>query len=139
MADDPVMASNLTNQSMASSCHSVKLTSQSAVGLGHMTKTLLKTRKKENKLVSFWILTSCRPHRATSGQSNSASSKLHVSNLFCSVGSSSSNWILMSCQPHRVTSGQSTQVISKYTFLNSSHIHINPLSSQSTKPITSQT
>ena len=32
-----------------------------------------------------------------------------------------------------------TQVISKYAFLNSSHIYINPLSSQSTKPITLQT
>ena len=50
---------------------------------------------------------------------------------------SSSNWILMSCQPHRVTSGQS----------NSGHkqIHISKLfshiyvSSQSTKPVTSQT
>ena len=31
-----------------------------------------------------------------------------------------------------------TRVISKYTFLNSSHIYINPLSSQSTKPVTSQ-
>ena len=32
-----------------------------------------------------------------------------------------------------------TRVISKYTFLNSSHIYINPLSRQSTKPISSQT
>ena len=32
-----------------------------------------------------------------------------------------------------------TQVIGKYTFLDSSNIYINPLSSQSTKPITSQT
>ena len=47
--------------------------------------------------------------------------------------SSSSNWILMSCQPQRVTSGQSNSSRSKYTFLNSSHIHINLLSSQSTK------
>ena len=76
--------------------------------------------------------------------------------------STSSNWILMSCQPHRVTSGQSitqghlrtvnhtgspqdsqTRVTGKYAFLNSSQIYIykyiNPLSSQSTKPITSQT
>ena len=47
---------------------------------------------------------------------------------------SSSNWILMSTQPHRVTSRQSNSGHSKYTFLSSSHIHINPLSSQSTKP-----
>ena len=41
---------------------------------------------------------------------------------------------------HTMSSQDSqTQVISKYTFLNSSHIYINPLSSQSTKPITSQT
>ena len=38
---------------------------------------------------------------------------------------------------HRVTSGQSNSVISKCTFLNSSHI--NPFSSQSTKPIPPQT
>ena len=50
-----------------------------------------------------------------------------------SRSSSSSNWILMSCQPHRVTSGQSNTRHSKYTFLNSSLIFINPLSSQSTK------
>ena len=60
----------------------------------------------------------------------------------CLRCSSSSNWILMSCQPHRITPRQSnschkqihisklfshiyqTQVISKYTFLNSSHIYI---------------
>ena len=51
------------------------------------------------------------------------------------ISSSSSNLILMSCQPHRVTSGQSNSGHSKCTFLNSSHIYINPLSSQSTKSI----
>ena len=54
--------------------------------------------------------------------------------------SSSSNWILMSCQPHRVTSGQSNSG-HKQIHINSSHVYIymNPLSSQFTKPITSQT
>ena len=47
-------------------------------------------------------------------------------------------WNLMSCQPG-LPQDRQTQVISKYTFLNSSHIHINPLSSQSTKLITLQT
>ena len=47
---------------------------------------------------------------------------------------SNSIWILMSCQPQ----DSQIQVISKYTFLNSSHICINPLSNQSTKPITLQ-
>ena len=51
---------------------------------------------------SYWILTSCQPHRVTPGQSNSGHKQIHISKLF-------------------------------------SHIYINPLSSQSTKPITSQT
>ena len=54
--------------------------------------------------------------------------------------SSSSNWNLMSCQPHWVTSGQSNsghkQIHISKLF---SYININLLSSQSTKPITSQT
>ena len=57
-----------------------------------------------------------------------------------SGSSSSSNWILMSCQPHRVTSGQSIsghkQIHISKLF---SYIYINRLSSQSIKPITSQT
>ena len=40
---------------------------------------------------------------------------------------SNSNWILMSCQPHMVTSGQSNSGHKQITFLNSSHICINPL------------
>ena len=58
------------------------------------------------------------------------------------VSSSSSHWILMSCQPNRITSGQSNsghkQIHISKLF---SHIYnyTNPLSRQSTKPITSQT
>ena len=58
------------------------------------------------------------------------------------VSSSSSHWILMSCQPNRITSGQSNsghkQIHISKLF---SHIYnyTNPLSRQSTEPITSQT
>ena len=47
--------------------------------------------------------------------------------------SSSSNWILISCQPHRVTSGQSNSG-HKQIHISELFSHINPLSSQSTKP-----
>ena len=62
---------------------------------------------------------------------------LHALTLQPAMSSnSSSNWILMSSQPHRVTSGQSSsghkQIHISKLF---SHIYINPLSSQSTKPI----
>ena len=70
---------------------------------------------------------------SSSSRSSSSSSSSSISS------SSSSNWILMSCQPHSVTPGQSNSGHKQiHIFLNSSHIHINPLSNQSTKPITSQ-
>ena len=50
----------------------------------------------------------------------------------------SSNWILTSVNHRGSPQDSKTRVISKCTFLNSSHIYINPLSSQSTKPITSK-
>ena len=69
---------------------------------------------------------------------------VHGSSSSSSSSSRSSNWILMSCQPHRVTSGQSNsghkQIhISKLFSHIDIYIYINPLSSQSTKPNTSQT
>ena len=66
--------------------------------------------------------------------------QLHLPALYLS--SSSSNWILMACQPHRVTSGQSNsghKQIHISKLFSHIYIYINPLSSQSTKPITSQT
>ena len=35
-----------------------------------------------SELVSIWILTSCQPHRVTSGQSNSGPKQIHISKLF---------------------------------------------------------
>ena len=75
-------------------------------------------------------------------------------NLFRAVGTLVSNWILTSCQPHRVTSGQSNSVMYKRTLQSLSYslslslclslslslsLYTNPFSSQSTKPIPTQT
>ena len=47
--------------------------------------------------------------------------------------------LLFSSRAREVRQESQTQVIRKYAFLNSFQIYINPLSSQSTKPITSLT
>lgn len=41
-----------------------------------------------------------------------------------------SNWIVTSCKLHRFTTGQSNSFANKYIFQNSSHIYVNPSSSQ---------
>ena len=82
------------------------------------------------KSPAFTICT-CFPGQDKLSSSSSSSSS--------SNSNSSSNWILMSCQPYRVTSEQSNSGHKQIHISKLFSQCINPLLSQSTKPITLQT
>ena len=93
-----------------------------------------------HKIVHMNIISYLKEHLPQLVSSNNSYHRRPLQQQEPNRSSSSSNWILMSRQPHRITSGQSNsghkQIHTSKLF---SHIRINPLSSQSTKPITPQT
>ena len=51
----------------------------------HNFQRAINYKADVNTSSSNWILMSCQPHRATSGQSNSGQKQIHISKLFSHI------------------------------------------------------